>query len=275
MEVHAHTHTERKKWTHYFWEFLMLFLAVFCGFLAEYQLEHKIERDRERQYMKGMLEDLGADTVMMNSTMDFAAQLSKGLDSLQTNLFNADNVASNSAAIYRQNFTYIRLIVVSFSDQTATQLRNSGTLRLIKKTEIANAISSYWQGINSIEHIATILEEHFNEISIAGFYLFNRSNVIAVDSLNRPKLSGAIQIGPSQERGAFTLSNYIKQTLIVADIRPEASLLTTDRIVLINYANRIHRIRSTINRFLQGQLMRQSKRAEGLITLIKKEYHLK
>ena len=36
MEVHAHTHTPpasggtgRKKWTHYFWEFLMLFLAVF------------------------------------------------------------------------------------------------------------------------------------------------------------------------------------------------------------------------------------------------------
>jgi hypothetical protein len=29
MEVHAHTHTARKKWAHYFWEFLMLFLAVF------------------------------------------------------------------------------------------------------------------------------------------------------------------------------------------------------------------------------------------------------
>ena len=28
MEVHAHTHTARKKWTHYFWEFLMLFLAT-------------------------------------------------------------------------------------------------------------------------------------------------------------------------------------------------------------------------------------------------------
>jgi hypothetical protein len=23
MEVHAHTHTERKKWIHYLWEFLM------------------------------------------------------------------------------------------------------------------------------------------------------------------------------------------------------------------------------------------------------------
>jgi hypothetical protein len=24
MEVHAHSHTARKKWTHYFWEFLIL-----------------------------------------------------------------------------------------------------------------------------------------------------------------------------------------------------------------------------------------------------------
>ena len=47
MEVHHHAHTARKKWTHYFWEFLMLFLAVFCGFLAEYQLEHTIEHNRE------------------------------------------------------------------------------------------------------------------------------------------------------------------------------------------------------------------------------------
>ena len=57
MEVHAHTHTARKKWTHYLWEFLMLFLAVFCGFLAEYQLEHKIEKDREVQFIKSLVTD--------------------------------------------------------------------------------------------------------------------------------------------------------------------------------------------------------------------------
>ena len=66
MEVHHHAHTARKKWTHYFWEFLMLFLAVFCGFLAEYQLEHKIEKDREKQYSKTLYEDLKADTVILN-----------------------------------------------------------------------------------------------------------------------------------------------------------------------------------------------------------------
>ena len=65
MEVHAHTHTARKKWTHYFWEFLMLFLAVFCGFLAEYQLEHKIETDREKNLYNSMYEDLKMDTVVI------------------------------------------------------------------------------------------------------------------------------------------------------------------------------------------------------------------
>ncbi|MBK7679893.1 MAG: hypothetical protein IPJ29_10910 [Chitinophagaceae bacterium] len=63
MEVHAHTHTPRKKWTHYFWEFLMLFLAVFCGFLAEYQLEHKIEKEKGKQYIRSFYNDLKTDTV--------------------------------------------------------------------------------------------------------------------------------------------------------------------------------------------------------------------
>jgi hypothetical protein len=51
MEVHHHSHTSdpdshrgRKKLTHYFFEFLMLFLAVFAGFLAENWREHIVER---------------------------------------------------------------------------------------------------------------------------------------------------------------------------------------------------------------------------------------
>ena len=64
MEVHTHTHSARKKWTHYFWEFLMLFLAVFCGFLAEYQLEHKIEKDRENQFLTSLISDLQDDSCL-------------------------------------------------------------------------------------------------------------------------------------------------------------------------------------------------------------------
>ena len=46
METHApHVHhASGKKFSQYFYEFLMLFLAVFFGFLAEYFLEHQIEK---------------------------------------------------------------------------------------------------------------------------------------------------------------------------------------------------------------------------------------
>ena len=82
MEVHAHPHTARKKWTHYFWEFLMLFLAVFCGFLAEYQLEHMIEHDRAKEFSKSMYEDLKKDT----------AALKANIVSVNKKMNSADNI---------------------------------------------------------------------------------------------------------------------------------------------------------------------------------------
>jgi hypothetical protein len=55
MEVHHHGHVhEKKKWKEYLFQFLMLFLAVFCGFLAEYQLEHVIENNREKQFIRSL-----------------------------------------------------------------------------------------------------------------------------------------------------------------------------------------------------------------------------
>src|SRR5678816_3815911 len=57
MDTHAH-HLHKapgKKWTHYLFEFFMLFHAVFCGFLAENIREHKIERDKEKEYILSLI----------------------------------------------------------------------------------------------------------------------------------------------------------------------------------------------------------------------------
>ena len=77
MEVHHHSHAAhgKKNWKSYFWEFLMLFLAVFCGFLAEYQLEHVIEHQREKKFAGQMLSDLRADSL-------FFAKRIKDIDSI-------------------------------------------------------------------------------------------------------------------------------------------------------------------------------------------------
>ena len=65
MEVHHHTH-HPKKWKEYFWEFFMLFLAVFCGFLAELQLEHYIESQREKKYITHLMQDLSKDSANLH-----------------------------------------------------------------------------------------------------------------------------------------------------------------------------------------------------------------
>jgi hypothetical protein len=61
MEVHAHSHTPRKKWQHYLWEFLMLFLAVTLGFFVENQREHLVEHQREKQFVQSLFNDIKAD----------------------------------------------------------------------------------------------------------------------------------------------------------------------------------------------------------------------
>ena len=114
MEVHPHTHTERKKWTHYFWEFLMLFLAVFCGFLAEYTLEHKIEKDRERQFINSFVNDIKADISQLNSVIQRRDEKVQRLDSLVI-LINFPNFASYGSSIYFNAIHSARLVDIRFT----------------------------------------------------------------------------------------------------------------------------------------------------------------
>src|SRR6185295_5951024 len=89
MEVHAHSHTPKKKWTHYLWEFLMLFFAVFCGFLAEYQLEHKIDKEKGKQSIESLVKCLASDTTQLNNIIESNSRMLNNLDSLIP-LKNAD-----------------------------------------------------------------------------------------------------------------------------------------------------------------------------------------
>ena len=135
MEVHTHTHTPHKKWTHYFWEFLMLFLAVFCGFLAEYQLEHKIERERGKQYIQSIYEDLKEDTASLANTIALVSGLIENLKSIAT---CHDAVLKNPEAppcmlsLFKNSR---RIYTFYLTDRTIRQLTNAGGFRLLRKQD--------------------------------------------------------------------------------------------------------------------------------------------
>jgi len=144
MEVHHHAHTSRKKWTHYFWEFLMLFLAVFCGFLAEYQLEHTIEHQREKQYMVTMLEDLKNDTAQLRIASRYWNDINNSIDSVSDAIqFPLSN--SDLPKAYRHLSNALNYYGFRFNDRTIAQLKNSGGFRLIRNKEVANRIIIYDQ----------------------------------------------------------------------------------------------------------------------------------
>ena len=151
MEIHHHAHHEGKKnWKSYFWEFAMLFLAVFCGFLAEYQLEHKIERDREVVYMKNMLEDLKKDTASINTAVTGNRFFVTGIDTLLNLLSNSQNDTAYQRRLFLSSLinTYYYM-PIQFSELTMSQLKYSGNFRLIRKHNVANALLQYEQGVNA------------------------------------------------------------------------------------------------------------------------------
>ena len=143
MEVHHHAQTARKKWSHYFWEFLMLFLAVFCGFLAEYALEHKIESDRERQYAFSLAEDLKLDTAALNKIILLRTKRLDVIDSLFL-LLNGTVDSNHRADIYFYSLLVRRFAMVQFiyNDGTIQQLK-TGSLRLIRSRIVSDSIVQY------------------------------------------------------------------------------------------------------------------------------------
>jgi hypothetical protein len=163
MEVHHHSHTPRKKWTHYFWEFLMLFLAVFCGFLAEYQLEHKIERDREKQYIQSLMTDLKTDVTNIEKVQKQNQLAKRCGDSLYILLTKPDHT-KDLAYIYYYGRVFSIREFFNMTDGTLKQLNNAGGLRLIHNKDVVDSLQSYQYVYSEI-----VKAQELKELQLLGY----------------------------------------------------------------------------------------------------------
>ena len=176
MEVHAHTQTARKKWTHYLWEFLMLFLAVFCGFLAEYKLEQTIERHKEKEYMQLMVGDLKKDTANINEMVTGNRILISGLDSLLDLLSNPQPNHDYQRKVFTYSLKYTYWYMpIQFSELTLSQLKYNGGFRLIKKHNVASGILQYDQGLDACKYNYDLLLHYYHTFETTNKELFNMS----------------------------------------------------------------------------------------------------
>ena len=120
----------------------MLFLAVFCGFLAENQREHIVEHRREIKYAQSLLQDLEADTANLEYYTKKRATKRVWMDSLTMLLSTGKHKEKGNDTYYYGRRVYDASPFVS-TDGTMQQLKNAGNLRLIKNEKLVKAILEY------------------------------------------------------------------------------------------------------------------------------------
>ena len=184
MEVHHHAHTQRKKWTHYFWEFLMLFLAVFCGFMAEYQLEHTIEHQREKQYIRSLIADLESDQQILDNHLLHVKTGLLRMDTVISILNTPLAVANNTGQLYYLARLAPRLNPLSTNTRTFEQLKNSGNFRLIRDLNTSNMIMTYYEKFPLIRLLETGNETEFNEYKKIAAKIFDPAVFLRMEGKN-------------------------------------------------------------------------------------------
>jgi len=245
MEVHHHTHADhgKKSWKSYFWEFLMLFLAVFCGFLAEYQLEHVIERDREKKFIQTFIEDLKTDTADINRVLLFRKQKLERMDSLML-LLSSGQIKGHENELYFFGRTLIRTARFISNDRTITQLKNSGSLRLIRNEQAADSMMAY-------------------QSLVATIYL-NQDD----DRIERRAADPVL----SRMFNPFVFDKMV-DIVGVNRITGNPLLRSYDPAVQQDLAYYVHQLKGS-DFILQSRLAQLNEKAKNLIAFLQKEYHL-
>ena len=253
MEVHAHTHTPRKKWTHYFWEFLMLFLAVFCGFLAENIREHKIEHQRAKDYAMSLTEEVAGDTMALNHSISYYKTKTENIDTLIALLAgNIKQIPGGTLYYFADMAMYNNQII--FNKTTLLQLINSGALRYFTNRKLIKCIGEYDQILQKVENSETSAQTILMEARRLQFKIFDF------------KFKNMYSNGQAL--------NSISSDSILLIKKIQFPLITYDPALLSEFTSWLNMRRANLKINMNVRLIDTQNKSRELIALLKKEYHL-
>lgn len=226
----------------------MLFLAVFCGFLAENFREHRVESHRGKKYIQSLIEDLKNDTAEVNAVIAFNITKLRGLDTLATLLNQPTLNEIGEKELYRLNSKYASNInTLTFHDRTMRQLLNSGNMRLIEQSVSDTIMNFYGQAKDEIISQEDVYEEMSKRLIFFAEDVFDKS------------------VSPLKIRDDYSF--YREDTLV------RKSLLTREKSVLKKYAQAVTTAQGMLAVYLD-LIFDIKNKADRLIPYLRKEYHL-
>lgn len=186
MEVQKHPHhvTHPKKWNEYLLEFLMLFLAVYLGFVAENIREHKVERGREKEYIESLIVDLRNDQQILEQHIKHVESGLSMTDSMIVLLNRPSLITDNTGKLYYFARLSPRLKPLSINSRTLEQLKNSGNFRIIRNHSASNKIMKYYEKLPLIHLLESINETEFSEYKKVAAKIFDPNIFLKMEDEN-------------------------------------------------------------------------------------------
>jgi hypothetical protein len=243
MEVHHHPKVEKKNFKEYLLEGLMIFIAVTLGFFAESLREHFAVKSTEKEYIYSLLQDLKSDSSNFSGVIGYNEADLKNIDTA-IYLLNASVITDSiSKLLYISHQSNPYFGTLNFNQRTVTQLKSAGGFRLISNQQVSDSIVKY---DNGIAWAAWEREELLNALKNdreSAYYIFND----------------------------FLINEYKTDSAILHSSK-QFSLLTTDKKVLIPYANKLKMRYDWLTSY-NYQLAAMQRTCNNLIKLIENKYH--
>jgi len=150
----------KKKWYVYFIDFIMLFVAVTLGFLAENVRDQQTDKNREISYLKNVHEDLLVDLNRFEFVVSSNNLRLLMLDSLHMEI---NKVSPDLPSLYY----YLRNLALRTTFESShlglDQIKASGGFRLIQNAKIIAGIQDYERGLNSAMKLEEVREHSLEQ----------------------------------------------------------------------------------------------------------------
>ncbi len=189
MEENSAPEKGKKKLKEYLLEGLVIFVAVSMGFIAENLREYIGETKQEAEYVKSLINDLKLDTTYLSKSNLVKMEAEQSATDL-LNYFKENPDAENipTALLFKIDISNQLLIFIGHTG-AIEQLKNSGSLRLIKNKALVDSIEAYYQQNKRVDHLNSLLLNNQDYARKLKQKMINAKDIIGIfDSLivNRP-----------------------------------------------------------------------------------------
>ena len=254
MEAHHPHHvTHKKEWHEYTLEFIMLFLAVFLGFVAENIRETSVEHGREKEYARSLYDEFYADSIAFTHKVN--ARLGKERDCDYLYSYIKDSSLTNLPKKFYPAYTTVFFLINSYTfepkDGVLSQLKSSGSLRYFKDPALQKLFGDISVAINNVRYrneqeyqffanpVKPFILQHYDfkwvtdlqkmnktedNIDLVGLYLKSdttiKANILNLPTFNRSEVSNMVMFYKAMVVSSRTLqmNDYIKDNAKILQV---------------------------------------------------------